>query len=125
MALPMDFKKFLLAFRYAFAGLFYTIKSEQNMRVHLVVTLAVAAGGVYFHLKDYEWIALILAIGLVVAAETFNTAIERLADRVTRQEDDLIRYAKDSAAAAVMILAIASALVGAIIFLPRFLALFS
>jgi len=121
----MDFKKFLLAFRYAFAGLFYAIKSEQNMRIHLSVTVLVAIAGVYFHLRDYEWIALILAIALVVAAEALNTAIERLADRVTRQEDDLIRYAKDSAAAAVMILAIASALVGLIIFLPRVLNLFS
>ena len=66
-----------------------------------------------------EWIALLICIGAVLAAEAFNTALEALADRISTEYSPLIRDAKDLSAGAVLILAIMSATVGLIIFLPK------
>ena len=66
-----------------------------------------------------EWIVICLCIGLVLSAEAVNSAIEALADRVSPAYDEAIKRTKDLAAGAVLLLAIASAVVGLIIFLPK------
>lgn len=116
-------KKLLWSFRYAFAGLILVIKSEQNMRIHCLGTVVAVCLGLFFRISSLEWIAVILSIGLVISAEIFNTAIEILADRVTMLDDELIRRAKDAGAAGVMVMAFATLVVGAIVFLPKFLTL--
>ena len=65
------------------------------------------------------WIVICLCIGLVLSAEAVNSAIEALADRVSPAYDEAIKRTKDLAAGAVLLLAIASAVVGLIIFLPK------
>ncbi len=116
-------KKLLWSFRYAFTGLILVIKSEQNMRIHCLGTVVAVCLGLFFRISALEWIAVILSIGLVISAEIFNTAIEILADRVTMLDDELIRRAKDAGAAGVMVMAFATLVVGAIVFLPKFLTL--
>lgn len=70
-----------------------------------------------------EWIVVTLCIGLVLAAEAVNSAIEALADRVSPEYDEAIKRTKDLAAGAVLLLAIAVAITGLIIFLPKLIAL--
>ncbi len=120
----IDFSKLIRSFRYGFAGLVYVIRSEQNMRIHLLITVCVIAAASFFQVSSIEWLMIVFCIGAVTAAEAMNSAIERLADRVTSSEDQLIRVAKDAAAGGVLALAISSAVIGAIIFLPRLLGLF-
>jgi len=91
------------------------------MRVHAAFTLAVVALGAALRITAGEWCAVLLAAGLVWAAELANTAIEWLADRVSREREDAIRDVKDVAAGAVLAASIAAAVVGLIIFLPRLL----
>tara|TARA_R110002096_G_scaffold54517_5_gene140558 strand:+ start:29353 stop:29727 length:375 start_codon:yes stop_codon:yes gene_type:complete len=119
----VDFPKLGRSFRFAFAGLRYVVRTEQNMRIHLVISAIVLVAGWYFQISHLEWIAVVLCMGAVIGAETVNSAIERLADRVTESEDTLIRIAKDAAAGGVLALAVASFVIGAIIFLPRILEL--
>lgn len=112
------------AFGYAFKGIATLIRSEAHARLHIVSTIAVIVCGLIFRICAWEWVAVIICIGTVFMAEAFNSAIERLADRITREHDPLIGQAKDLGAAAVLLFSIASAVIAAIIFLPKIISLF-
>jgi diacylglycerol kinase (ATP) len=116
----MNFSKFLRSFVIGFLGLTHAIGSEQNMRLHCVAALGVIVAGFVFALEAWEWIVILLCIGLVISAECMNTAIERLADRISRETDPLIKQAKDCGSAAVLVLAITAAVVGGMVFVPKF-----
>ena len=99
------------------------LRTQANTRIHLLATGLVIAAGFAFHVTRGEWTALALAIGIVWIAEGANTAIEILADRITRERDDQIGHAKDVAAGAVLLAAIIAALIGVIILGPHLWAL--
>lgn len=112
-----------MSFAHAFRGLGIAVRTQRNMRVHLAALVLVIVLGFVFQIAPWEWCAVVLASGIVIAAELLNTAIEWLADRVSREREESIRNIKDAAAGAVLAASIAAAAVGAIIFLPRLLAL--
>jgi diacylglycerol kinase len=112
-------KHFLRSFGYGFEGLWYALKSQQNMRLHFLVAIIVVVAGFVFQIAIWEWAAVLLCIGGVISAECFNTAIEELANRVTQEQDPLIKRAKDCSSAAVLVFAMAAATVGLLIFLPK------
>ncbi len=107
------------SFKYAFKGLGWLFKEEHNSWIYLLVIAVLIPLCVLMHLSLVEWALIIVAIGIVIAAEIFNTAIERLADRVTTDQDPVIGKIKDLAAAGVLVTAIAAAAVGLIILLPK------
>lgn len=113
------FDKRKKAFGYAFKGIATMIRGEAHARIHLIAAIAVIACGFIFSICAWEWVAVIICIGTVFMAEAFNSAIERLADRITREHDPLIGQAKDLGAAAVLLFSIASVAIAAIIFLPK------
>ena len=115
----MNFARFLRSFVFGFLGLAHALKSEQNMRLHCVAAAGVIVAGFVFPLAAWEWVAILLCIGLVIAAECFNTALERLADRISRENDLLIKQAKDCGSAAVLVLAVMAAVVGGVVFVPK------
>ena len=115
----MSIVKLLRSFRYAFDGFGSAIRTEANVRWHLIATAIAIGFGVFFRINSGEWIAITLCIGLVISAELFNTSLERLADRVTKENDELIKQSKDISAAAITVLALMSVVVGAIVFLPK------
>ncbi len=112
----------LRSFVYAWRGIVALVLTQGNALVHLAASIAVVGGGFYFKVTAGEWCALILAMAAVWVSEGINTAIEALADRITTEHDDLIQRAKDVAAGAVLLAAIAAAAVGIIVFGPRVLA---
>jgi diacylglycerol kinase (ATP) len=99
----------------------YLARTQHNAWIHLAATAVVIAAGAVCALSRWEWAWLILAIGLVLAAEAMNTAVEALADALSPEFNEGVGRAKDVAAAAVLILAIAAALIGALVFLPHLL----
>lgn len=107
------------SFRHAFRGLGFAIRSEIHVRIHLVATLVVIGAGLYFDLSLTEWSSVSLAIGLVIASEILNTAIERLVDIIRPKHDVAAGQVKDIASAAVLIAALAAAVVGVLVFGPR------
>lgn len=111
------------AFRYAWQGIFYLFRHETHARIHLVAAVLVVITGFLVHISQWEWCAVLICIGGVFMAEAFNTSIEKLADKVSRQHDPLIGIAKDVAAGAVLLFVIASVAVGLIIFVPKFILL--
>jgi diacylglycerol kinase (ATP) len=87
------------------------------------VTLAVLAAAILLRLRMEEWRWLILAVALVWSAEALNTAIERLSDAISVEMNERLRFAKDTAAWAVFVAIIASAVIVLTVFVPRILRL--
>ena len=103
------------SFRCAFAGIAHLLKTQRNARVHGVATALVVGLGVGLRVSNADWCWLVVATTAVWVAEAFNTALEVLADRVTVERDEAIRVAKDVSAAAVLIAAIGSAVIGILV----------
>ena len=104
------------SFKFAFQGIYRTIKNERNMRIHLCFVFYVVFAGFVTHISVAEWTAVLICIGIVTALECLNTAIERLCDTVHPEKSEGIRIAKDASAGAVLCAAIASAVIGGSIF---------
>ncbi|MDD6211367.1 MAG: diacylglycerol kinase family protein [Bacteroidales bacterium] len=116
--------KRIKSFRYAFNGIRYLFRFEHNARIHLVLAICAIVAGILLHISSLEWIAVLFAIGSVLAAEAVNSAVEALADLVSPQYNELIKRCKDLAAGGVLIMAITALLIGLIIFLPKLIFLF-
>ena len=118
-------KKLINSFKYALQGFASSFRTERNMKIHVVATILVIILGIYLKLNLIEWSIITIAIVIVISAELFNTAIETIVDMVSPQKNEKAKLAKDISAGAVLILAIGSAIVGFIIFLPKIIAIFS
>lgn len=106
------------SFGYAFKGIGWLIVSQPNAWVHFTATILVTALGCWFGISAGEWVALILAMGIVWSAEAFNTAIEWLVDLVSPEYHPKAGKIKDVAAGAVLLASIAAAAVGVIVLGP-------
>ncbi|MBR2456835.1 MAG: diacylglycerol kinase family protein [Bacteroidaceae bacterium] len=116
-----ELKKRIKSFGYAFKGIASLLKKEHNAWIHCLAIVVVTSLGFYFHITPTEWCIVLLCFGMVLAAEGFNTAIERLVDLVSPERHPVAGDVKDVAAGAVLICAIAAAIIGCIIFLPYLL----
>ena len=106
------------SFRHAFDGIKTLLKEERNMRIHLGMTILVIMCSVIFSLSTLKKAVVILLCALVICAELINTAIENVIDMNTAVFNMYAKRAKDLAAASVLVLSIASAIIGLIIFVP-------
>ena len=106
------------SFRYAFAGWWYVIRTQRNAWIHTVLSLAVLVLSAWLHLSLVEWAVIILTIAMVWTAEFLNTALEAVVDLASPERHDLAKIGKDVGAAAVLISAGASILVGLLILGP-------
>jgi diacylglycerol kinase (ATP) len=112
------------SFRYAFKGLVLFFTTQPNALIHAVAAVIAVTLGFLFDITAWEWGLVIIAIGLVLASEAFNTSIEFLTDLVSPGYNEKAGKVKDLAAAAVLISAIIAAALGCIVFLPRILLFF-
>jgi diacylglycerol kinase len=106
------------SFGFAFGGLRFVFVREHNMRIHAAAAIGAIAAGAYFHITIDEWRWIILAVILVIATETINTAIEQTCNALGGKYDEHIRNAKDTAAAAVLLCAATALTIGASVFVP-------
>ncbi|MBX0291781.1 diacylglycerol kinase family protein [Hymenobacter sp. HSC-4F20] len=111
------------SFGYAFRGVRAALRTEVHLWFHAVATVVVIGLGLYFGLERWEWVAVALAVGAVWCAELVNTAIEAVVNLVSPEYHPLAGRAKDVAAGAVLVMAIAALVVGLLIFGPRVWAL--
>lgn len=109
----------LASFGHALRGLGVFV-SQPNARIQCVAALLVVALGWWLQVTAMEWVALVLAIALVMGAEALNTALEYVVDLASPEWHSLARDAKDVAAAAVLVCSIGAAVVGALVFWPYF-----
>lgn len=116
-------ESFYRSLRFAIRGLALLAKSERNIRIQLAVALVTVAAGFLLGITRYEWITIIVFTGMVIAAEAFNTGMERLIDILHPEWDERVGKIKDITAAAVTVTALAALIAGLIIFLPRVISL--
>jgi diacylglycerol kinase len=105
-------------------GIQQVIRLEMNARIHIFFALAAVALGILLNISRTEWLVIVVCIGGVISAESMNSAIEKLVDTVSPEYNENARLVKDMAAGAVLVAAMASLLVGLLIFIPRILDLF-
>lgn len=107
------------AFFYAGRGIFKLFMQEAHAKIHLAAAILVVIFGFLFNVSASEWCILLICIGGVFMSEGFNTAIEKLCDKVSPEYNILIETAKDVAAGSVLLFVMASIAIGLIIFLPK------
>ncbi len=112
-------RAFLRSFVYAFQGLGHAVRTQRNLRVHLAIAGLVIVAGWALHITAVEWAILGLTIGVVISAELVNTVAELAVDLLTQRYHPMAKAAKDVAAAAVLVTALAAIWVGVAIFGPR------
>lgn len=106
------------SFGYALQGLLFALKTQANLRIHLVAAMAVIGLGLFWGVSGDDWRWLAVAIALVLAAELMNTAFEHLCNVVQPELHASVKAAKDVAAGAVLVTAIAAAIIGVLVFWP-------
>ncbi len=124
MRQPSFFSTRYSSFKFALKGINAVFRSELNMQLHLLASVMVLVMAYAFGVTLVEWCILIMCIGTVWMAETFNTAIETLTDLVSPHPHPLAGKAKDLAAGAVLLAAITAATVGLIVFVPYWVSFF-
>lgn len=108
----------IYAFRYAFAGWWYVLRTQRNAWIHSLATLLVILLAAWLRLPLRDWAVLVLTIGAVWTAEFINTALESIVDLASPQQHPLAKAGKDVGAAAVLIAALCAVVVGLLILGP-------
>ena len=117
--LKIDNKRLTNSFKYASEGIKQSYKGEQNLKIHTFIAILVIVFGFFLKISYTEWLVCLILIGLVLMSEFFNTAIEYVVDLASPKIHPLAKAAKDTASAGVLMMAIISAIIGLIIFLPK------
>ena len=116
---PFSLSARVESFRFALRGIAQMLLSQHNAWIHALATIAVITLGFWLEVTRGDWLALILASAVVWTAESLNTAFEALCDVASPEFHPQVERAKDVAAGAVLIAAVASAVVGLLVFGPR------
>lgn len=121
----MKNNNFFASFKYALEGLIHASKGERNFRFHLFAAFVVVIAGTISRVSANEWLILILCISIMFSLELINSALERVVDLASPDIHDFAKQAKDMGAAAVLVFACASAIIGILIFLPKWMEIFN
>jgi len=109
-----------MSFKYAWAGVSYAFKTQRNFRIHVILGTLVIGLSIFLQVSSVELAVIGLTIAAVLTMELLNTAIESVVDLTVKQNyHELAKIAKDCAAAAVLIAAIASIGVAGSLILPK------
>ena len=119
----MDKKIYSIGLKFALKGIVSFFRKGRNAKIHLVAAIVVLSAGFYFDLKPEEWLWIALSIALVFITEMINSSIEILCDLVMPEQNENAGRLKDIGAGAVLIAAIFSLVVAAIIFWPKIIQL--
>jgi len=118
-------KRFIDSFKYSMQGIKHTYTQEQSLVIHLITTILLIIMGFVFDISLIEWVITLLFLGVIVAIELLNTAIEAVVDLVTDKYNHLAKIAKDCGSAAVFIVTLVGIIVGLIIYIPKIMELIS
>lgn len=111
----------LLSFKHAFRGLYHAFTTQPNFLIHFTLSVLAVLLGLFLSISNFEMILLIAMIVLGLAAELINTALEEVTNLVTKEYREEARIAKDVSAGMVLLTALGTTLVAALIFIPKLL----
>ena len=115
----MKNKKLINSFKYAFKGIISALLSDRNMKIHVNIMALVIIFGLILNISVGEWFVCIICFAIVISAEMFTTAFEQMVDIAMPEKDPRAKFVKDVAAGGVLVMAIASLVIGLIIFVPK------
>jgi diacylglycerol kinase len=118
-----EWARFIAGFGYAFSGLWYAMRTQRNIRVHIIMALLAITASILLHISPLEFALIFIAITGVFIAEMFNTVIELCVDLASPQYHPLAKIAKDVAAGAVLANALLSIIIGLFVLGPHLLVL--
>ena len=119
-----ELAKFIAGFRYAFNGLWYALRTQRNVRVHVCIAILAIILGIILHISAIEFAMVFVAITSVFIAEMFNTVFELCIDIAAPDYHPLAKIAKDMAAGAVLLSAMLAVVIGLFVFVPHIWHLF-
>ena len=105
--------------KHAIHGIFEAFNSEPNFKIHIIAAIFTLVAGVFFSIHTWEWVAVIGCIIGVMSLELMNTGIEKMMDHLHPAQHEKVRQIKDVAAGAVLLCALGSVIIAAIIFIPK------
>jgi diacylglycerol kinase (ATP) len=111
-------KNRIASFKYALNGIRLMFKSGPNFIIQVLIAIIIICAGFYFKINSHDWTIILICIGGVLAAELFNTAIEKMVDHLSPEKNKYAGEIKDLAAGAVLLFAITTAIIGIIVFYP-------
>lgn len=113
------FKDRIKSLKYALKGAYLLLTTEASIQVQFSIAILMTIAGFYYNLSATEWILQLLAIGLVLVAESLNTGIEKLSDFVHPEYHKKIGFIKDISAGAATFAAVIAIVIGMIIYIPK------
>lgn len=119
-----EWAKFITSFKFAFSGLWYALRTQRNVGVHVCIAILAIFMGIVLHISAVEFALVFVAIAGVFVAEMFNTVIEICIDLASPDYHPLAKIAKDVAAGAVLLSALLSVAIGLFVFVPHLWILF-
>ena len=115
----------LRSFGYAFEGVAYILRTQRNARIEITLAIAAVLLAAWLGITAVEWAVLVLTIVIVLGLEWINTALELAVSLASPERHPSAKAAKDVAAACVLLAAVASVVIGLLLFLPRLLLKFA
>lgn len=116
-------KKHFFSFQNAISGIAWAVKTQPNFRVHLILSFLAICAGLILQITYFEFLIILILVGIGLAIEGVNTAIEEAIDAIHKDWSEEIKVAKDVSAAAMLIFAVTAFITASIIFGPRILTL--
>ena len=113
--------RFIKSIKYSLDGLFYAYRYEQSLWIHGCAVIIAIILGIIFQIKLSEWAIIFIALGIILALELINTAIEAAVDLTTTKIHPLAKVAKDCGSAASFVMSIVSIVISLFVFGPYFL----
>ncbi|MEK7620606.1 MAG: diacylglycerol kinase family protein [Patescibacteria group bacterium] len=117
--------RFFKSLKHALRGVSVVFAAEQSFRIQVYVALLVVVFGIFFQVRTYEWIVLVLLIGSVLTLELINSIVERIVDSFKPRIHPIVKDIKDIMAGAVLLVSVIAAVLGITIFYPHFAQLVS
>ena len=99
-------------FAVAISGVWWSARTQVSFRVHLPISLAALGVAAWLRIEPWRWVAILLAITIVISAELMNTSIEQLVRVLHPQHDEGIKRVLDTAAVSGFVFFIGSVFVG-------------
>jgi diacylglycerol kinase len=116
-------RKFHISLLHAISGLKYLLRTQNNIRIHIIATSLAIAVGILLKITTIEWAIILIVISLVWVVEAINTVFERLFDLFDENYNPIVKIGKDVSATSVLMCALLSVIVGLIIFVPHLITL--
>ena len=112
-------KRILFSAKYSIDGLIYAYKNEKSLWLHAILSTIIIIVGIIINLSLYEWSIVLISLGIILAFELVNTAMEACVDMVTTEFNSLAKIAKDCCSAATFVTTVIGAILIFFIYIPK------